>query len=81
MRSKLPEVIKFECLQQKCDFERFVFVWDTLYIALDWYPKGRRFDSYRRQENLLACPVWIHIQSNTRNIVTGTVVLFYLIVQ
>jgi hypothetical protein len=25
--------------------------------------------------------VWIHIQSNTKNIVTGTVVLCYLIVQ
>ena len=37
--------------------------------ALDYYPKGRVFDSHRGQANFSACPVWIYTQSNIKNII------------
>ena len=41
--------------------------------ALDWYPKGRGFDSHRGQANFSACPVWMHTQSNITNNWTGDI--------
>ena len=47
--------------------------------ALDWYPKGRGFDSPQCQANFSACPGWIYTQSNIKNIIIYPIYNLYFL--